>query len=48
MRGTIGIPHGVFKGMPDMLAVQVFASKLKYKLPNGSTEWLLHGAPASE
>jgi hypothetical protein len=48
MRGTIGIPHGVFKAMPDMLAVQAFASKLKYKLPDGSTEWLLHGAPASE
>ena len=48
MRGTIGIPHGVFKAMPDMLAVQAFASKLKYKLPDGSTEWLMHGAPASE
>ena len=29
MRGTIGIPLGVFKAMPDMLAVQAFASKLK-------------------
>ena len=49
MRGTIGIPNGVFKAaMPDMLAVQAFASKLKYKLPDGTTEWLMHGAPASE
>lgn len=48
MRGTIGIPNGVFKAMPDMLAVQAFASKLKFKLPDGTTEWLMHGAPASE
>ena len=47
-RGTIRIPHGIFKAMPDVIAVQAFASKLEYLLPDGSRQWLMHGVPASE
>ena len=48
MRGTIRIPHGIFKAMPEVIAVRAFASKLEYLLPDGTRQWLMHGAPASE
>lgn len=47
-RGTIQIPHGIFKAMPEVIAVRAFASKLEYLLPDGTRQWLMHGAPASE
>ncbi len=47
-RGTIRIPHGIFKDMPEVIAVRAFASKLEYLLPDGTRQWLMHGAPASE